>query len=99
LPVISTSKLDSAYYLVPFSDIEIDYNYRMFVDRRKSFRVHRKLYPRCKRRVEFWDKTKSKLSRTFHPIFVRECGEALLVTLAYMELRQNWADTHKKKEE
>ena len=97
--VLSSSKLDSAYYLVPFSEIEIDYNYRMFLDRRESLRVHRRLYPRCKKWTEFWDKTKSKIARLLTPIFVRECGEALLVTLAYMQMRQTWVKTHKKKEE
>jgi hypothetical protein len=98
LKVISYSKLESEYYLVPFSDIEIDYQYRMFLDRKKSLRIHRKLYPRCKKRIELWDKLKDKVSRIFNPVFVRECGEALLVTLAYMELRKKGSVSKEKEE-
>ncbi len=94
--VIGSSKLDSAYYLVPFAEIEVDYHYRMFLDRSKSLRVNRKLYPRCKKRVELWDKAKEKIAGIFNKVLVRECGEALLVTLAYMELRNEWKN---KKEE
>jgi alpha-glucosidase (family GH31 glycosyl hydrolase) len=83
--------------LIPFADIEIDYGYRMFVDRKKAYRVNRKLYPRCKRRVELWDKTKAKLSAVFKPVLVRECGEALLTTLSYMELRQEWVNSQQGK--
>lgn len=96
--VISYSKLESEYYLVPFSDIEIDYHYRMFLDRRKAFRIYRKNYPRCKKIIEWWDKTKGNVSRIFNPVLVRECGEALLVTIAYMEMRQKWVASQKKKE-
>lgn len=97
--VIATSKLDSAYYLVRFSDIEIDYQYRMFLNRKKAYRVYRRLHPRCEKRKELWDKMKHNVARTLHPVMVRECGEALLVTIAYMELRQSWALSQKKKEE
>ncbi len=92
--VIATSKLDSDYYLVPFKDIEIGFDYRMFLNKRTVLQVARKIYPRCKRRVVIWEMVKSKISRIFTPVLARECGEALLVTLAYMELRQQWIDNN-----
>jgi hypothetical protein len=70
----------------------------MFLDRKKSLRIHRKLYPRCKKIIELWDKLKDKVSRIFNPVFVRECGEALLVTLAYMELRKKGSVSKEKEE-
>lgn len=97
--VISTSKLDSDYYLIPFENIEIDFYYRLFVDRRTALKVHRKLHPRCGRLTEFWDKAKEKNARIWKPVLVRECGEALLVTLAYLELRWEWLQSQKKGEQ
>ena len=87
--VISTSKLDSNYYLVNVHDLEIDHDYQMCLRRHVSLTVHRKFHPRCSRLAELWDQTKSFYARRLHLTLKRECGEALLVTLAYLELR--WA--------
>lgn len=95
--VISTSKLDSDYYLVPFGDINIDFYYRMFLDRKVALKVHRKLHPRCSKFAEWWDKFKEKCGLTFNTTLVRECGEALLVTIAYLELRWDWYIKNKEK--
>lgn len=90
LPVIATSKLDSDYYLVPFSDIEIDYNYRLFLDRRSVYKIRRKQACRCGKFRAWWDNLKTGTAKKFKPILVRECGEALLVTLSFLELRWDW---------
>ena len=47
--------------------------------------------------IELWDKTKNKVSHIFNPVLVRECGEALLVTIAYMEMRDEWIESQKRK--
>ena len=96
--VISSSKLDSEYYLLPFEDIEIDYQFRLSLNRRTAPRVYRRLYPRCCWVKEAFDKTKGTLSRVFDPNLSLECGEALLVTIAYMEMRQRWVESKNKEE-
>lgn len=90
LPAISASKLDSDYYLVSFFDIAIDFNYRLFLNRRTALKIKRKQAPRCKKIVAWWDSIKTFTAKTFKPILVRECGEALLVTLSFLELRWDW---------
>lgn len=97
--VIETSKLDSDYYLVPFSEIAIDFNYRMFLNRKNAYKVCRKLPSRHKKIVVWWDKFKTKTALLFKPVLVRECGEALLVTLAYLELRWKWYQEKNKPKE
>lgn len=87
--VISSSKLDSDYYLVPRKAIEIDYNYRLYVNRQNSLKIHRKLHPRCTRITQWWDSVQENFARVFKPVLKRECGEALLATLAFFRLCGN----------
>lgn len=94
--VISTSKLDSDYYLIPQRAMEMDYDYRLLIDRKESLRVHRKLSPRCSKIVQWWDMTKERFS---HRTLRRECGEALLVTLAYLRLCRSRLDFTKTRED
>ena len=84
--IFTDSKLDSDYYLVPRSAIEIDYNYTLYVTRKYSLRVHRKLSPRCFFLVHWWDYIQEGFARVFKPTLKRECGEALLATLAFFRL-------------
>lgn len=84
--VMSTEKMNSDYYLVKFSDIKINYNYVMNLDRKKAIKVQRKVYPRVPRRLYILNTVKYWLARTFAPKLQRECGEALMVTLSYLEL-------------
>lgn len=84
--IFTDSKLDSDYYLVPRKAIEIDYNYTLYVSRKDSLRVHRKLHPRCFFLVHWWDYIQEGFARVFKPILKRECGEALLATLAFFRL-------------
>lgn len=94
--VISTSKLDSDYYLAPKNAFEIDYDYRLSIDRKVSLRVHRKLSPRCSKLVQWWDMVEERFS---HRLLQRECGEALLVTLAYLRLCGNRLDFTKSRKD
>ena len=84
--ILQDGKLESDYYLVPFDDICIDFNYRLKLDRRKCLRLHRHLRPRSNRWEEMVEKVWHRIGRTFAPIYTKECGEALLVTLAYLEV-------------
>jgi len=89
-PVIAASKLDSDYYLMPFDQIAINFNYCMFAKRRDILRVHRKVQDRCGWLAEKWDLTKEIVNGIVRPTLKRECGEALLVTLSYMEMSDRW---------
>ncbi len=83
---LGTGKLTSDYYLVKFSDIAINYHYVMDLDRKEAIKIERRVCPRVSRRTYAWDVVKTFFARTFVPRLRRECGEALLVTIAYMEL-------------
>lgn len=83
---LSTGKLASDFYLIPYSEIEINYNYVMNLDRKKAYKVYRKVYPRSKMRSYIWDRTKHTIALLFRPHLKRECGEALLATISYLEI-------------
>lgn len=85
---LQTEKLTSDYYLIPFADIQISYHYTLKINRKKCYKIQRRVRPRSGRLVCFWDRTKYKIAKTVNPVLVRECGEALLVTLSYLELCQ-----------
>ena len=89
-PVISTSKLDSDYYLIPFDRIAINFNYCMFAKRKDILRVNRKVVKRCGLLKTAWDRVGNAINRVVRPTLKRECGEALLVTLAYMQMCERW---------
>lgn len=86
---LSKNKLQSKYYLIKYSDIKIDFNYRLSVLKDKVFKVNRKVYPRCPKIVEFSDNFAYKVSKIFKKHLSYECGEALLVTLSYLEICQD----------
>ena len=88
--VITNSKLDSDYYLMPFDQIAIDFCYCMFAKRKDILRVRRKIAKRSGCLAAIWDQTKATVNRIIRPTLKRECGEALLVTLSYMELCDRW---------
>ena len=95
-PVIAASKLDSDYYLMSFDQIAINFNYCMFAKRKDILRVHRKVAERCGWLAEAWDRIRETVNRIVRPTLKRECGEALLVTLSYMELCDRWRKPRKK---
>lgn len=82
---LKTDKLRSEYYLIPFDDFRIGFNYTASPNRRTVLRVFRRLRPRSSRMAQFREKSGHRLKTLFHPKYTRECGEALLVTLAYLE--------------
>ncbi|MBR2937668.1 MAG: hypothetical protein IKB80_04140 [Oscillospiraceae bacterium] len=88
--VITDSKLDSDYYLMPFDQIAINFNYCLFAKRRDILRVHRKVGKRSGCLAVAWDRARETVNRMVRPTLKRECGEALLVTLSYMELCDRW---------
>ena len=96
--VISADKLASDYYLVKFSDIAINYHYVLNLDRRKAIKIARKVYPRVTIGQHLWEAFKYCMVRTFTPKLQRECGEALLVTISYLELCKDRIDALKSEE-
>lgn len=85
---LQTGKLSSKYYLVNYSDIHIDFGYSLKLKQKNVYKVKRIVYPRCSKSKEKWDDFKYFLSKTFRKNIEYECGEALLVTLSYLELCQ-----------
>lgn len=83
---LQTGKLVSDYYLVPFKDIKINYHYVLKTNRRNIIKVYRKVPPRKCGIIHFAEKAEYTFLKIFKPTFKRECGEALLVTLSYLEL-------------
>ena len=94
--VIADSKLDSDYYLMPFDQIAINFRYCMFAKRKEILRVRRKDSDRCGCLAVTWDWIRERVNRIVRPTLKRECGEALLVTLSYMELCDRWRKPRKK---
>ena len=87
---IAVSKLSSDYYLIPFDQVQVDFGYCMHADRRQIIRVRRKFKSRCNLFAVAWDRTCAKVNRVVRPVMKRECGEALLVTMSYMEMCPRW---------
>lgn len=83
---LQSGKLSSDYYLVPFDEIRINYQYGLKLDRKKCHKVYRRVWPRSSRIAYCWDKAKHKVGKKLKLPIKRECGEALLVTLSYLEL-------------
>ncbi|MDD6308491.1 MAG: hypothetical protein PUB07_03935 [Clostridia bacterium] len=86
---LATGKLASDFYLVPFDDIAINYNYVMNLNRKRAYKVFRKVYPRSSWKSHVFDRFKHALALIFRPNLKRECGEALLVTISYLEICRN----------
>ncbi len=91
-----TSKLTSDYYFVPLDEIKVDFDYVMKFNRTRAYKVYRRVAPRSGK----WDYIKDMVCHgfacCFKPIFKRECGEALLVTLSYLELCRERIEAIKK---
>ena len=94
---LKTGKLSSKYYLIDYKDIRIDFEYGLKVLRKKVVKVPRIVYPRCNRLKQFIDNFGYKISSIFNKYLAYDCGEALLVTLSYLELCQQRIDAIKDK--
>lgn len=81
-----TDKLSSDYYLVPFKDLAINFNYVLKIDRRKCYWIKRRVHPRTNIFRCFLESLRRTFAVLLNPTLKRECGEALLVTLSYLEL-------------
>jgi len=89
---LQTGKLSSKYYLVHYKDIQINFGYELRLRQKDIYKVNRIVYPRCSKNSERWDNFKYFMSRTFNKHIEFECGEALLVTLSYLEICQDRID-------
>ena len=89
---LKSGKLLSQYFLIKYDDIKIDFDYTLKVLRKKVKRVPRIVYPRCSRYQQNWDSFKYFFASLFNRYLEYEVGEALLVTLAYLELCQHRID-------
>ena len=85
---LQSNKLSSRYYLVKYDDIHIDFDYALKLRQKNIIKVKRIVYPRSSKLAEKYDDFKYWLSKTFRKTIQYECGEALLVTLSYLEICQ-----------
>ena len=83
LPGLTVGKLDSSFYLVPYADITVDYNYRLKLNPKKVIRLHRKYAPRVKWISQAFDGFGYKVKRALGIGITRACGEALLACLYF----------------
>lgn len=86
IPPLKTGKLSSKYYLIDYDGIKISFDYGLRVHKRNVIKVPRIVYPRCSKFAQFKDEVGYKLSSIFNKYLDYDCGEALLVTLSYLEL-------------
>lgn len=92
----ATGKLTSDYYFVPLDEIKINFDYIMKFNRRRAYKVYRRVPKRSSVYEFLKDKLRHGIACYFKPMFRRECGEALLVTLSYLELCRERIEPIKK---
>lgn len=91
---LSRDKLQSEYYLMKYNSIELDFKYGFTLNSKTAMRIQRKLHPRVKHITELV----ARLNHFYWGIrYHRECGDALLACIAYLELEQNRIDDLIKK--
>ncbi len=92
---ITDDKLRSDFYLVHKSRVRIDYYYMLSLrmkDRHKEngwMHIKRIQSPRSGKLKVLGSRLKRKLFRATHREYSKECGEALLVCIAYMQQLEN----------
>lgn len=95
--ILSKDKLDSDYYFIKYEDILIDFEYFLKVKTSEVCRIKRVDEPRCSRKeAKADDKRAKRLMRKKHLYY--GCGEALLVTLSYLELCHKRIESIKRQE-
>ena len=92
---LEKEKLRSKYYLVPYGDIKINSKYNLKLKKSKIFNVERIGSSKCPKAKEAASKFGYNLGKAFKKTVKRGCGEALLVTLAYLKMCQNRIDAIK----
>ena len=83
---ISKEKLKSEYYIIPYEQILVDYDYFLSVKKTKIIKVQRKVQPVFNNLTTTLSNLNYNLSKVFKPNLARECGDALLVCLSYLEV-------------
>lgn len=83
---IKREKLAAEYYLVPFDKMKFNFNYEMKLKLSDIYRVDRWVAPRIHPFKVFMRRTVTKVHDFFCHYTNHECGEALLVGYAYLEL-------------
>lgn len=83
---LKTEKLYADYYLVPFDKMKFGYHYEMKLKLDEIYRVDRWVAPRMKKSKVAFRKAMTALHDFFFRYTEHECGEALLVCYAYLEL-------------
>ena len=86
VPPLKTGKLSSKYYLIDYEGVKVSFDYGLKVHRKYVTKVPRIVYPRCTKFQQFKDEFGYKFSSLFNKYLEYDCGEALLVTLSYLEL-------------
>lgn len=84
-PELSTDKLDSDYYLIRYKDFVIDYHYNLAVKARNIIFVKRLYAPRVSKIASATDGVYYRHKCRINGSIKRECGEALLACLSYVE--------------
>ena len=87
---LQTDKLNSDYYLVPYDAFKVNFHYQLKINRKNSaYWIRRHVYPRVSRKAHWWEAIRHKVCSNLQPQICSECGEALLVTMAYLEICQD----------
>lgn len=86
---IKREKLAAEYYLVPFDKMKFTFNYEMKLKLSEIYRVDRWVAPRIHPFKVWIRRSATKLHDTLRRYTNHECGEALLVCYAYLELCRN----------
>lgn len=92
---LKTGKLSSQYYLISYKDVKISFDYSLKVLRKNVIRVPRIVFPRCSKRQERRDLRAYNRACRYNKYLEYDCGEALLVTLSYLELCRKRIDAIK----
>jgi hypothetical protein len=98
IPPLKTGKLSSKYYLIDYDSVLVSFDYGLKVHKNNVVKVPRIVYPRCTKFQQFKDEFGYKLSSIFNKYLEYDCGEALLVTLSYLELCQPRIEAIKNKD-
>jgi hypothetical protein len=86
---LKSEKLISDYYLIDFNDMKFGFQYQLKLLRKKVYKVDRHVYPRVSKRKERAKRFSYNCVKIYDKYLQHECGEALLVTFAYLELCKN----------
>ncbi len=87
---LQTDKLNSDYYLVPYDAFKVNFHYQLRINRKDSaYWIRRHVHPRVSHRADKAERIRHKICSNLRPWIRYECGEALLVTMAYLEICHN----------